>query len=146
MAGHSTRRQRRHKGQASVPATGDWSNKIELTGLGQSGLLSRLVLRRLGGLAPSTVDVMIFYGAGSTYDSVTDFSLVPDEDRAYDETGIAVPAASPTAAAADRNLLSLYGGIVYDVRSPGDRVWVAVKDAGGVALDMVVSVEARDTL
>tara|TARA_R110002020_G_scaffold21537_9_gene73099 strand:- start:3347 stop:3616 length:270 start_codon:yes stop_codon:yes gene_type:complete len=89
---------------------------------------------------------MIFYGAGSTYDSVTDFSLVPDEDRAYDETGIAVPAASPTAAAADRNLLSLYGGIVYDVRSPGDRVWVAVKDAGGVALDMVVSVEARDTL
>lgn len=146
MAGNSTRRGRRQKLSVNVPTgVGNWSTPLKLDQLGASGLLSRLVLRAQSGSTLVAVDILIYYGAD--YDATTDPDTVPDEDRAYDETAIAITG-SGTVADADRNLLALYAGIVYDVRGQDDTLWLAIENSNGAGLDLAVvaSVEARDTL
>ena len=146
MAGTSTRRGRRQKTETlALAAQGFWSTPFKLDELGWSGLIARLVIRGPVTSTVTEVDVRIYYGAG--YDTATDPAAVPDEDIAYERTGIVV-AGSATVADLDYDVLQNHGGALYDIRDNDDDLWISIKSvvASAADADCTLSVEARESL
>ena len=151
MAGTSTQRGRRQKftditipSAAGGPGGGDWSIPRKLTALGESGLVSRVVLRAPAGSSITGAEIKIFQG--DAYSVATNAEDVPDEDAVYHETAITV-AGHDTTADSDVNVLLDKAGAGYDTRLAPDDMWVSVKRTAGTAqADVVLSVEARETL
>lgn len=143
MSGHSTRRGRREKFTITLPAATAWSTPQQVAQLGESGRLSRAVIRAPSG-ASGDVDIMVYCGAG--YDDTTDPSTVVHEDRVYYRTTITLTGADPLADD-DYNLLANVDGGGYDIRRSTDDMWVSIQKTSGAGVSgVVVSLEAIDSL
>ena len=153
MAGTSTRRGRQQKLGTSGTTdetincpNGTWSTPVQVNKLGDSGLLSRSVLRAPAGTASTAADIMVWEGGITDDADITNPSTeVPTEDRIFYRTGIVV-AGHAVDADDDYDILSQHNGIGYDVRDDNARrLWASIVSTGAEAA-MVWKLHAKDTL
>lgn len=144
MASNTTRQNRRQKFSVDTGALNAWSVPQKVTRLGESGLLSRSVIRAPAGSATTLAEILVWQGKG--YSTATDPATVPVEDMLLWRNAITVVGNAVTADD-DYDILAAHNGIGYDVRGNQEDVWVAIKNTGGLAqTGVVVGLEAIDTL
>jgi hypothetical protein len=140
--GHNTsRRSVRQKFTVDLVAATAWSTPQRVL-LGDSGRLSRCVLRAPASSTVTGVDIMVWQGAHHTTplaigaepssNVTTPDTEVPDEDRVFYRTGITV-AGHATDADDDYNILNQVDGAPFDQRAKDQFVWVSVKTTASTA-------------
>ena len=132
-----------------MPAATNWSTPVEITELGLSGLLSRVLVRGPAGSTVTGIYFRLYWGESDEYDATTDPSTVPDENLVF-EAGDATAGAltivgSATAADYDYNVLINKGGAPYDLKN-GRKLWLSMYSAAASASDedFTIGLEAVD--
>jgi len=137
------RRTLRNAVDLDLAVQGSWSTPVELTLLGNSGLISRATFRGPPSSTVTSVDVRVYQGQ---YDDTTDPATVPDNDIVLDWQGIVVAGHASTNDE-EKNVLKEREGAAYDLATlpPGGTLrgaggaratlWVAVKSVVASAAD-----------
>ena len=157
MAHNSNRRSVRQKFTVDLVTQGNWSTPQRVH-MGESGRLSRSVLRAPASSTVTAVDIMVWQGDATYYSNgplgpgeepvsnvtVAD-TTVTGEDRVFYRTGITV-SGHATTADDDYNILDQVTGAGFDQRSKADFVWVSIKSvtASGAQAGAVLVLEAVD--